>query len=125
VQVEIEQSQRGLVGRQRAGNRVFIDGLVTEEDLDGFRSRLIDLPCTRSLISIAQVKPDKTDQLVVLSGACRLFQEWNRHDLLWHGSALLLRRLTFRQSIQYFDGGRPPAMFLDDFAEENRALPVD
>ena len=82
VQVEIEQSQRGLVGRQRAGNRVFIDGLVTEEDLDGFRSRLIDLPCTRSLISIAQVKPDNTDQLIVLSGRCRLFQEWNGHDLL-------------------------------------------
>src|ERR1700685_1060670 len=82
VQVEIEQCQRGLVGRQRAGNRVFIDGLVTQEDLDGFRPRLIDLPCPGLLISIAQVKPDKTDELIVLSGRCRLFQEWNGHDLV-------------------------------------------
>ena len=54
VQVEIEQCQRGLVGRQRAGNRVFIDELVTQEDLDGFRPRLIDLRYPGLLISIAR-----------------------------------------------------------------------
>src|SRR5258705_13283395 len=39
-------------------------------------------PLPQPLVSIAQVKPDKPDQLVILSGGCRLSQEWNGHDFL-------------------------------------------
>ena len=58
-----------------------------------FRPRLIDLPGPNLLAAIAQVQPDKPNQLVVLSGGCCLFQEWDGHELLlWHGSARLFRR---------------------------------
>ena len=52
-QVEIEQCQRGLVGRESAGNRAFIDRVVTQKDLDGFHPGLIDLTRPDLLVSFA------------------------------------------------------------------------
>ena len=62
----------------------------------GFRPGLIDLTRPGLLVSVAQVKPDKTDQLIVLSGGCRRFQEWNGHELLlWQASPYFCMGLRF------------------------------
>src|SRR5260370_21103036 len=52
VQVKIEQCQRGLIGRQRAGNHVLIRRLITSEDFDGFHPGFIAFPSANLLIPV-------------------------------------------------------------------------